>query len=110
MYMRFGRPATPFIYVSGTLGEELAIERLKDGAVDYVLKPYDDTRLLAAIDRGASGAYNVADDEPVRRGGYAGTLATLIGAIRLSGDLAEEHDRRAARCGRRSPRCVGCRR
>ena len=38
------------------------------------------TATLAAIDRGASGAYNVADDEPVRREVYAGTLATLIGA------------------------------
>jgi PAS domain S-box-containing protein len=32
------QPATPFIFVSGTMGEEVAIERLKAGAVDYVLK------------------------------------------------------------------------
>lgn len=31
-------PATPFIFVSGALGEELAIETLKRGATDYVLK------------------------------------------------------------------------
>jgi PAS domain S-box-containing protein len=31
-------PIVPFIFVSGTLGEEIAIERLKAGAVDYVLK------------------------------------------------------------------------
>ncbi|HEX8757180.1 MAG TPA: EAL domain-containing protein [Steroidobacteraceae bacterium] len=31
-------PATPFIFVSGTIGEERAIEALKHGAVDYVLK------------------------------------------------------------------------
>jgi len=31
-------PAIPFIFVSGTLGEELAIETLKSGATDYVLK------------------------------------------------------------------------
>jgi diguanylate cyclase (GGDEF)-like protein len=31
-------PETPFIFVSGTLGEERAIEALKRGAVDYVLK------------------------------------------------------------------------
>jgi PAS domain S-box-containing protein len=30
---------TPFILVSGTLGEERAIEALKSGATDYVLKP-----------------------------------------------------------------------
>jgi PAS domain S-box-containing protein len=31
-------PAVPFIFVSGTLGEEVAIEALKIGATDYVLK------------------------------------------------------------------------
>src|SRR5690349_4288638 len=31
-------PETPFIFVSGTIGEERAIEALKSGAVDYVLK------------------------------------------------------------------------
>lgn len=31
-------PETPFIFVSGTIGEERAIEALKHGAVDYVLK------------------------------------------------------------------------
>jgi two-component system cell cycle sensor histidine kinase/response regulator CckA len=29
---------TPFIYVSGTLGEEVAVECIKEGATDYVLK------------------------------------------------------------------------
>jgi two-component system cell cycle sensor histidine kinase/response regulator CckA len=28
----------PFIYVSGTLGEELAVQSIKEGATDYVLK------------------------------------------------------------------------
>ena len=32
------RPDVPFIFVSGTIGEELAIEALKMGATDYVLK------------------------------------------------------------------------
>jgi PAS domain S-box-containing protein len=31
-------PHIPFIFVSGTLGEEVAIEALKIGAIDYVLK------------------------------------------------------------------------
>src|ERR1700687_2647282 len=31
-------PDVPFIFVSGTLGEEIAIEALKVGATDYVLK------------------------------------------------------------------------
>src|ERR1700730_3889809 len=32
------RPEVPFIFVSATLGEEVAIERLKNGATDYALK------------------------------------------------------------------------
>ena len=32
------RPDLPFIFVSGTIGEERAIEALKQGATDYVLK------------------------------------------------------------------------
>ncbi|PSC03385.1 histidine kinase [Alsobacter soli] len=32
-------PNVPFIFVSGVLGEEIAIESLKQGATDYVLKP-----------------------------------------------------------------------
>lgn len=31
-------PGVPFIFVTGTLGEEVAIETLKKGATDYVLK------------------------------------------------------------------------
>jgi formate hydrogenlyase transcriptional activator len=32
------RPDIPFLFVSGTLGEEVAIEALKIGATDYILK------------------------------------------------------------------------
>jgi protein-histidine pros-kinase len=35
---RENRPELPFIFVSGTIGEETAIEGLKGGATDYVLK------------------------------------------------------------------------
>jgi signal transduction histidine kinase len=35
---REGCPSVPFIFVTGTMGEELAIETLKQGARDYVLK------------------------------------------------------------------------
>jgi signal transduction histidine kinase len=43
-------PDVPFIFVSGTLGEEVAIERLKEGALDYVLKQRL-SRLPAAVAR-----------------------------------------------------------
>lgn len=43
-------PETPFIFVTGTMGEEVAIETLKSGATDYVLKTRL-SRLLPAVTR-----------------------------------------------------------
>jgi diguanylate cyclase (GGDEF)-like protein len=48
-------PDTPFIFVSGTLGEERAIEALKQGAVDYVLKS-NLARLAPAVRRALAEA------------------------------------------------------
>jgi PAS domain S-box-containing protein len=42
--------ATPFIFFSGTIGEELAVDGLRGGAVDYVLKQRP-ARLLPAVRR-----------------------------------------------------------
>jgi signal transduction histidine kinase len=43
-------PETPFIFVTGTMGEEVAIETLKSGATDYVLKSHL-SRLAPAVTR-----------------------------------------------------------
>jgi PAS domain S-box-containing protein len=43
-------PAVPFIFLSGRLGEELAVESLKNGAVDYVLKS-NMSRLIPTVVR-----------------------------------------------------------
>ena len=43
-------PDIPFVFVSGAIGEDLAIESLKKGATDYVLK-HRLERLAPAIDR-----------------------------------------------------------
>ena len=43
-------PDIPFIFVSGAIGEELAIETLKKGATDYVLKDRLQ-RLVPAVSR-----------------------------------------------------------
>jgi len=44
------RPEVPFIFVSGTIGEDAAIEALKNGATDYVLK-HRLMRLIPVVDR-----------------------------------------------------------
>jgi len=43
-------PDIPFIFLSGTIGEETAIESLRSGAVDYVLKN-NIARLVPAVER-----------------------------------------------------------
>jgi PAS domain S-box-containing protein len=59
---RLRRPDTPFIFVSGTIGEERAILALKQGAVDYVLKE-GRARLVPAIER----ALREAEDRDAKR-------------------------------------------
>src|SRR5579863_1379539 len=59
---RLRRPDTPFIFVSGTIGEERAIRALKQGAVDYVLKE-GRARLVPAIER----ALREAEDRDAKR-------------------------------------------
>lgn len=44
------RPEIPFLFVSGTIGEDAAVEALKNGATDYVLK-HRLMRLIPAVDR-----------------------------------------------------------
>ncbi|HXE42721.1 MAG TPA: response regulator, partial [Candidatus Baltobacteraceae bacterium] len=44
------KPEIPFLFVSGTIGEDAAIEAMKNGATDYVLK-HRLMRLIPAVDR-----------------------------------------------------------
>jgi len=63
-------PDVPFIFVSGTLGEEVAIEALKIGATDYVLKTRL-SRLVPSVIRALREAEERAErkqaDEKLRR-------------------------------------------
>jgi PAS domain S-box-containing protein len=53
--VREKRPELPFVFVSGRLGEEAAIESLKNGATDYVLKNKL-SRLVPAVKRALAEA------------------------------------------------------
>src|ERR1700677_544746 len=63
-------PDVPFIFVTGTLGEEVAIEALKIGATDYVLKTRL-SRLLPSVQRALREATQRAErkraEESLRR-------------------------------------------
>lgn len=55
-------PETPFIFVTGSMGEELAIDSLRSGATDYVLKTRM-SNLVPAVER----ALRLADERVKRR-------------------------------------------
>src|SRR5579859_7064077 len=52
-------PEVPFIFVTGKLGEQIAIETLRNGATDYVLKS-NLTKLAPTIERALREAENRA--------------------------------------------------
>ncbi|MEX0745025.1 MAG: PAS domain-containing protein, partial [Phycisphaeraceae bacterium] len=59
-------PEVPFIFVSGTIGEEYAIRALKNGATDYVLKT-NLIRLPAAVERALQEARERAQRRATER-------------------------------------------
>lgn len=79
---------TPFIFVTGTMGEEMAVEALRQGATDYILKS-NTMRLAAAVRRAVREAEEQrarqnAEDELIRTQRFE-SLALLAGG--LSHDL-----------------------
>ena len=79
---REGRPHVPFIFVSGTLGEEVALEALKIGATDYVFKTRL-SRMVPSVQRALREAEERRErsraEEALRR-----NEAYLVEAQRLS--------------------------
>lgn len=61
LYAKNSYPDIPFIFVSGAIGEDAAIQSLVNGATDYVLKNKME-RLAPAVNR----AYNGAQDQIAR--------------------------------------------
>ena len=85
------RPDLPFIFVSGTLGEEVAIEALKIGATDYVVKTRL-SRLVPSVQR----ALREADERAERQ------TADIVLPERKLDTLSKS---RADECRRRGPEC-----
>ena len=106
----------PFIFVSATLGEEAAIEALRNGATDYILKQ-NPARLASAVRRAlreadAQRARRRAEAELIRAqrfeslamlaGGLSHDLRNLLQPLLLAGDSLQDYqqDPRLARLGR----------
>jgi signal transduction histidine kinase len=106
----------PFIFVSATLGEEAAIEALRNGATDYILKQ-NPARLASAVRRALSEAdarraSRRSETELIRAqrfeslamlaGGLSHDLRNLLQPLLLAGDSLQDyqHDPRLARLGK----------
>src|SRR6201997_3054296 len=76
------QPDLPFIFVSGTMGEEVAIEALKIGATDYVLKT-GLSRLVPSVHRALREARERAERKKAERA-LRRSEAHLTEAQRLS--------------------------
>jgi signal transduction histidine kinase len=105
----------PFIFVSATLGEEAAIEALRKGATDYILKQ-NPARLASAVRRALTEAESrrtsrLAEKELIRAqrfeslamlaGGLSHDLRNLLQPLLLAGDSLQDYqdDPRLARLG-----------
>ncbi len=106
-------PNTPFIFVSGTMGEEHAIESLLHGAADYVLKG-NLKRLPSAarraLERAAISAERTRQEQQIARLTRVLRMLSGINAliVRISGrtELLEEACRLAVSIGRYSTAIV----
>jgi two-component system, cell cycle sensor histidine kinase and response regulator CckA len=78
------RPEIPFVFVSGTIGEETAIESLRNGATDYVLKDRL-SRLVPAVQRALAEAEERALcrqlQQRLREAGRLEAISTLSNGI-----------------------------
>jgi diguanylate cyclase (GGDEF)-like protein len=99
-------PATPFIFVSGTIGEERAINALHAGAADYVLKD-NLLRLAPAVMRALADAEmhkerSLQQAQIARLGRILGILSrvnALVVRVRDRKELLQETCRLAVRDG-----------
>ena len=88
-------PNIPFILVSGSIGEEIAVDAMKSGAHDYVMKG-NLTRLLPAIDRELREAENrrahQAAQDKIHHMAFHDSLTGLVNRIEFEHRLAAAVD------------------
>ena len=73
-------PDTPVVLISGTVGEEIAIKVLKEGAMDYVLKDRQTVRLVPVLKK----VFDDAEERRKRKQAerrYTDLVANISGAV-----------------------------
>jgi len=103
------RPEIPFLFVSGTIGEDAAIEALKNGATDYVLK-HRLMRLIPAVDRALREARERTEyeraEEAMRQSEHKyRELFESLGDVAF---LADEESAKVIDTNRRAEEVLGC--
>lgn len=112
--VREKQPEVPFIFVSGTIGEDIAVNAMRGGAQDYIMKG-NLTRLIPAIERELRESRNRLDHKRTElrmhqlekfeaigklAGGIAHDFNNVIGAIMGWAELGADEvpeDSRAAK-------------
>ena len=102
------RPEVPFLFVSGTIGEDAAVEALKNGATDYVLK-HRLVRLIPAVDRAlrevAEHAERIRAEEAMRQSEYK--YRELFESLSDAAFLADEKTGKIIDTNRAAEKLIG---
>jgi len=103
------RPELPFLFVSGTIGEDAAIEALKNGAIDYVLK-HRLLRLIPSVDRALREVEEHAEcqraEESMRQSEHK--YRELFECLTDAAFLADEQSGKIIDANRRAEELLGC--
>jgi PAS domain S-box-containing protein len=103
------RPEIPFLFVSGTIGEDTAIEALKNGATDYVLK-HRPIRLIPAVDRALREVQEHAEcaraEESMRQSEYK--YRELFESLSDCAFLTDEATGKIIDTNRKAEKLIGC--
>jgi PAS domain S-box-containing protein len=103
------RPEIPFLFVSGTIGEDAAVEALKNGATDYVLK-HRLIRLIPAVDRALREVEEHTEreraEEAMRQSEHK--YRELFESLSDAAFLADEQTGKIIDTNRRAEELLGC--